>query len=201
MRLTPRALNVPLAMQQPRHEISPEEYFALDEASEERLEYWHGAVVAMAGETPHHSTIKDNVVAALREQRSDCYVRSSGPRVRAPGFGRENYAYPDGLMTCGDEQYDEQTQPPTLLNPMLVVEILAASTGHRDLADKFEAYFCLESLREYWIIDAERPHVRRCTRTEGGILVQMLQSLDETLASDVLGAAIPLRTIYRRALS
>ena len=85
-------------------------------------------------------------------------------RVRAPGYGRENYAYPDGMIMCEEKHFDNTTQPPTLLNPTVLIEIASESTRSRDFADKLEAYFRLDSLKEYWIVDADQPHVVRYER-------------------------------------
>ena len=65
--------------------ITPEACLAFDAETEGKHEYWGGRIVAMAGETPSHSSIKDNVVAALRARRPDCTARSSGGRVWALG--------------------------------------------------------------------------------------------------------------------
>jgi len=45
---------------------SPEEYFALEEKSDVRHEYFEGEVFAMAGASVAHNLVKGNLVAALR---------------------------------------------------------------------------------------------------------------------------------------
>ena len=185
-------------MQARDHIVSVEEYFRRDAESEVRLEYWYGRLIAMAGETRNHNVVKDDVVGAVRSQRPDCLVLTSGQRVRAPGYGRENYAYPDGLMVCGREDYDTSKNPPTLLNPTLLIEVISPSTKSYDLDEKFSAYFELESLQEYWIIAPDRPEVRQCIRTEGAVIVRLLQRYDATLVSEALGLEISLRVMYQR---
>ena len=184
---------------QPRRLISPEDYLVFDATHEGRYEYWSGEVVAMAGETYNHNAVKDDLVAALR-QRSTCDVLSSGLRVRAPGYGRENYAYPDGMVICSDKEFDKATTPPTLLNPTVLIEVVSESTRSRDFSDKLEAYFRLDSLVEYWIVEPDRPHVVRYERREGNILVHMLSDLEQALTSVALDVTIPLRDVYRRVL-
>ena len=173
------------------------EYLAFEAEAEVKHEYWHGRIVAMAGETYNHNAVKDDLVAALR-QHATCDVLSSGLRVRAPGYGRENYAYPDGVVMCSQKQFDETKNPPTLLNPTVLIEVASDSTRSRDFADKLEAYFRLESLQEYWIVEADRPYVVRYERRDGRILVHMIPDLDQPLQSDTLGVSLPLREIYRR---
>ena len=178
--------------------FTPEEYLAFEAVAAVRHEYWHDRVIAMADETPNHSTVKDSLVDALRRQRPACIARSAGVRVRAPGYGRENYAYPDGLMVCGEEHYDTSANPPTLLNPLLLVEITSDSTRSRDTIDKLDAYFQLESLQEHWIIEPDRPFVVRYVRTKDGIVVHVVRDLDQTVTSEMLDVAIPTETLYHR---
>ena len=180
--------------------FTPEEYLAFEADAEVKHEYWHGRVIAMAGETPNHSTVKDNLVGALRHLRPSCIARSAGVRVRAPGYGRENYAYPDGLMVCGEERYDSSANPPTLLNPTLLVEITSDSTRNRDTLDKLDAYSQLDSLQEYWIIEPDRPFVMRYVRTEGSLLVYFIRGLDQTVTSETLEIAIPMEMLYQRVV-
>lgn len=172
-------------------------YFAFDAVAEQRHEYWHGQIVAMAGETYNHNAVKDDLIAALR-QRTTCDVLSSGMRVYAPGYGKANYAYPDGLAICTEKQFDATTQPPTLINPTLLIEVVSDSTRSRDFADKLEAYFRLDSLQEYWIVESDRAYVAQYVRSEGRISVRMIPDLDQELHSEVLAISIPLREIYRR---
>ena len=107
--------------------VSLETYFRLDAGSDVRLEYWDGRVVAMAGESRNHAVVKDDVVRCIAAQRPECLALTAGLRVLAPGYGRQNYAYPDGVLVCGEEAYDDR-QPPTLLNPALLVEVTSATT-------------------------------------------------------------------------
>ena len=65
---------------QPDALFTPEEYLAFEAGAEVKHEYWYGQVIAMAGETPNHSTVKDNLVGALRHQRPSCIARSAGVR-------------------------------------------------------------------------------------------------------------------------
>ena len=50
----------------PRRHYTPAEYFALEERSEVRHEYFDGEVFAMAGGTKSHNLIAQNVLINLR---------------------------------------------------------------------------------------------------------------------------------------
>lgn len=177
--------------------VSPETYFRLDAQSEEKLEYWNGHVLAMAGASRNHAVVKDDVVRLIQQQRPDCLALTAGLRVLAPGYSRQNYAYPDGLLICGPEQYDE-TNPPTLLNPTLLVEVTSPSTRSMDLDDKFEAYFKIDSLKDYWVVDPDRIHVRQYTRQEDAVIVTIRTGPDALIESPILNLCIPVRDVYAR---
>ena len=82
----------------------------------------------------------------------------------------------------------------------MLIEVTSDSTGNRDSTDKLDAYFQLDSLLEYWIVDPDRPLALHFVRSDGGDLVHFVRGLDQTLGSDALGVAIPMREIYRRVL-
>src|SRR5215210_2072934 len=49
----------------PRHYYSLEEYFALEDASDARFEYWDGDIVCMSGGSRAHHIICSNILASL----------------------------------------------------------------------------------------------------------------------------------------
>jgi Uma2 family endonuclease len=60
----------------PRPHYTLEEYFALEEASEARYEYWDGEIVCMSGGTEHHYIISDNLHAQLSGLLKGCECRA-----------------------------------------------------------------------------------------------------------------------------
>lgn len=177
--------------------VSLETYFRLDAESDQKLEYWNGYVVAMAGESRNHAVVKDDVVRLIQQQRSDCLALTAGLRVAAPGYSRQNYAYPDGMLICGPEQYDD-ANPPTLLNPTLLIEVTSPSTKALDLDDRFEAYFKIETLMEYWVIDPDRVHVRQYVRRNDTVFIRLLADVNTAIESKHLKLSIPLHAVYAR---
>lgn len=76
--------------------ITAAEYFALDEASDVKLELIGGEIVAMAGGTVNHALIIGNVAGALWGAlgTGPCADISSDVRVAVTEAG--DYVYPDG---------------------------------------------------------------------------------------------------------
>src|SRR5271170_4031551 len=87
---------------QTQHRLTPEEYLALDRASEFKNEYYDGYMYAMAGGSPNHAAISMNIGGELRQllKGGPCRVFSSDLRVRV-AVGRL-YTYPDVSIVCGE---------------------------------------------------------------------------------------------------
>ena len=66
-----------------------------------------------------------------------------------------SYFYPDVVIFCGDPQFEDNVFD-TLLNPILVVEVLSPSTKAYDRGEKFRHYQELASLREYILVSQDK---------------------------------------------
>jgi Uma2 family endonuclease len=67
------------------------------------------------------------------------------------------------VVVCDDPTF-EDAEVDTLLNPLLLVEVLSKSTADYDRGGKFEHYRTLLSLQEYLLVAQERCHVVHYTR-------------------------------------
>jgi Uma2 family endonuclease len=149
----------------PRTNVTLEEYFALDEASGVKLEYFAGQVYAMAGALESHVIIAGNTFAALHEQLRgrQCRTYQSDMKVRT---GDELFTYPDLAVAC--EPVFLEASRRTLLNPGLIVEVLSEATEAYDRGAKFESYQTIESLVEYLLIDSSHMHADLFVRQPNG---------------------------------
>jgi len=182
---------------QPRSYISPEDYLALEAVSETKHEYWDGALVAMAGASMEHNLVKDNVAFALKQrlQANGCRIVTSDQRVQVDA----RYYYPDVVLVCDPPQFNN-TRPPSLLNPNLLIEVSSESTRDVDRDDKLIAYTRITSLQEYWIIDPERVLIVQYKRHNGEWVFHAVLGLESTLKSDHFEVEIPLKEIYALVL-
>jgi Uma2 family endonuclease len=106
------------------------------------------------------------------------------------------YAYPDVTVYCGEPAYSS-TNPPSLLNPAIVIEVLSETTEEYDRGAKFAHFRHVPTLREYVLVDwRERrvEHYRKIdqsnwhlTTYEGGAREVAFPSLD---------LSIPLADIF-----
>jgi Uma2 family endonuclease len=147
--------------------LTPEEYLAIERQADSRSEYFAGEMFAMVGASRTHNRIVTNLVINLGNQlrSGPCNIYSTDLRVRVPETGL--YTYPDVIVTCGEEQFDDDFQD-VLLNPILVIEVLSTSTEAYDRGKKFEHYQTIESLAEYVLVTQERPRVEKYVRQKDG---------------------------------
>jgi Uma2 family endonuclease len=180
----------------PLPRITPEEYLELDRAAEEKSEYFQGEMYAMAGGTLRHSAIALECALALthRARPRGCTVIAGNVRVR--GGNREPFFYPDLFVICGEPQLADDKQD-TVLNPMLVLEVLSPTTEDFDRGRKFEAYAKIPSLREYVLVAQAEPRVTVYTRQpEDKWLLAAFAGLDAKLRLESLDCDIPLADLY-----
>ncbi len=146
--------------------ISKQEYFALEAKSEIKHELWWGEMVAMAGAHPDHVTVAANAFRALDSHLADTPCQAGVSDLRLGVDEAQNYVYPDVIVWCEDAQWDETTPLPTLLTPLVIVEILSRSTQLRDRREKLNAYRDLPSLRDYLMIAPDAVSVEHYARDE-----------------------------------
>lgn len=139
-------------MQAIKPPISREDYLKLEEVSPEKHEFYQGQVFAMAGGTFQHARIGLNVTTelAVRLRGKPCQPMNSDMRITTPS---ELNTYPDASVYCGQPELTDSNK--TLLNPVLIVEVLSPSTRSYDRGDKFHHYRSIPSLRDYLLIDSE----------------------------------------------
>ncbi len=179
-------------------EMTVEEYFLFDEASEIRNEYIDGDIIPMTGGTSNHEAIIASTIIALGIALldRDCVVRSSGMRVRVDA---SRYVYPDVSVVCGAAEHADDRYV-TLLNPTVVVEVTSPSSIAYDHVDKLGFYSDVPSIRGYLILDQERVYAEWHTRTESGWHLQQFSDLQDMIPLEPLDCQLPLAQVYRGAI-
>lgn len=155
-----------------RTHLTLAEYNQLEEETSTRYEYHDGEVFAMAGGDPKHGAIAGNVLTLLNNALTDkaCNVFNSDVKVHVASLNKS--FYPDVSAVCGSiERSEEDTR--ALANPILLIEVLSESTAAYDRGKKFEAYSQLPSLREYVLVEQDRPVVQTFYRNSPDELWQM----------------------------
>lgn len=179
--------------------LTPEEYLTWERKQPFKNEYYNGQIVAMSGASRWHNRITLDTSTDLNNQLmdSDCEVFSGDMRVRTSPT--VSYFYPDVIVVCGEPRFEDDTFD-TLLNPIVVIEVLSPSTAAYDRGEKFESYKQLASLQEYILISQDRVRVESYHRQGTQWLHNTLQRLEDVLSLASIECEIPLRAIYRRVV-
>ena len=176
-----------------------DEYFEIDQQSEEKLEYHNGKIVAMSGGTADHSGIAARVIAmlilAIDHGNKPFRVYTSDLKIQVPAY--KKFVYSDAVVVSEQPEYYEGRKD-VITNPLLVVEVLSPSTKKFDRGGKFTMYRTLPSLKEYVLLSQDQPMVTTFFRNQA-------RHWEDTDVSDVtqsvrlrsVGEEIPLARIYK----
>ena len=178
--------------------VTPAEYLAYERSAEYKNEYFDGEVFAMNGASRRHNLISINVGAELRAQLrgGDCETYVSDMRVRIPTAN--TYTYPDVAVACGEPRF-EDAEVDTLLNPVLLVEVLSKSTASYDRRVKFDHYRTLESLAEYLLISQDEYHVtQHVKQADGRWLLTDIRGREGRVELASVACTLALSEVYER---
>lgn len=173
------------------------EYLERERAAETKSEFYDGEVFAMAGATRRHNLIAGDVARHLGNALAggNCEVYGSDMRVRCPnGPG----TYPDVSVAC-DPLFEDDTED-TLLNPVVIVEVLSPSTEAYDRGKKFESYRGITSLREYVLVSQDHcliEHFVRQSEFDRWLLTSYNQPEDQVQLL-TLGVSLSVEEVYAR---
>jgi Uma2 family endonuclease len=187
-----------MQLQAQKRSYTPEEYLELEEAADYKSEYRDGEIVPMTGGTTNHNKIALNFAAnlkfALRGQDYDIYI--GDVRLWIPRY--RQYTYPDVMVIQGEPIYTG-TSTTTVMNPLLIVEVLSKSTKNYDLGDKFIYYRSIPEFKEYILIDQTKYHVMQYTKTlDGRWLLTEYESEEMIIELSSIKFQIHLKEIYEK---
>jgi Uma2 family endonuclease len=178
-----------------RVRLSPEEYLAMERSAEQRHEYADGEVFAMAGGTREHNLTTGNIHGELRLALIDrpCEVYNSDMKVQIAATDR--YVYPDVAVACGEPKFEDETRD-TLLNPVVIVEVLSDSTEAYDRGDKFAQYQMIPSLRDYVLASQKAVRIEHFRRLPDGTWLLRNLGPGERLVLESVGCEIAVDRAY-----
>jgi Uma2 family endonuclease len=180
----------------PPPRYSPEEYLAIEVASAERHEYRDGEIIVMAGGLPNHNQVAGNIYAtlnfALRGKPYQAFVTDQ--RLWIPS--KRLYTYPDVIVTPMPLVLQEGRKD-TLVNPLLIVEVLSESTADYDRGDKFAAYRSIPGFEEYLLVSQSSQQIAHYVkRTEKKWDFQAYDETDTVVQLETVGVELAIGDIY-----
>ncbi len=183
---------------QPQY-LTPEEYLEIERKAEYKSEYIKGTMVAMSGASLAHDQITFAARRALAEQMSGGPCNTFGSDVRIAARAGEAYFYPD-VSVCCDKADLADGQADTVLNPVLIVEVLSPSTEAYDRGRKFSFYKMIGSVREYLLIGSQSMTADLYTRqAEGRWLLTSFSNLADVIELQSVGCRLEMAKLYEKA--
>jgi len=181
----------------PKTRFTPEQYLAWERKAGFKSEYYDGYITAMAGASRMHNRIAGNFYRKISDQPENraCEAFISDLRLCVSSTGL--YTYPDVMALCGEALFQDD-EVDTLLNPMVIVEVLSPTTELYDRGAKFGHYRRLDSLKEYVLVAQNRVLVERFTGQGDDWLLSALNDFNDTLRLVSIDCSVPLREIYAR---
>jgi Uma2 family endonuclease len=179
--------------------ISPSAYLEWEAEQEERHEYENGKLIAMGGSSREHNRLVRNLTTILWNHLGPMGRYELYPsELRVKSGIDDKYYYPDLVLTEGEEHYLENA-PDTLLNPLLLIEVLSESTAVRDRGSKFEAYRSIGSLREYVLVAQDQSQIEGFFRNDAGewIIREPVAGLDGIFSFVTLDLELKLKEVYQ----
>jgi Uma2 family endonuclease len=175
-----------------------EEYLELEENADFRSEFFQGEIFAMAGGSYNHDVIAGNAYAALHQlgQTKPCTAFTSNMKVFVDVHGL--YTYPDAMLVCGKPQF-QSGRTDTIVNSLLLVEVLSKSTESYDRGKKFDFYRSIPTFEHYILIEQDQIHVEYYQRlADGRWLLTVLKDQYEALRLPAIDFEIALYNLYSK---
>jgi Uma2 family endonuclease len=182
-------------VQQSQRHYTVDDYFLAEESSPLRHEYFRGEIFVMAGGTPEHNTIALNVAAAFHGALtgSPCRAFGSDQRIATPSG---LYTYPDVSVACGPLRLTNERLP-SILNPVVLVEVLSDSTRDYDRGEKFDLYASIPTLHDYLLVEPARVYLEHRSRSANGEWTSVVkESIDDSVSLTSVSIVMPLALVY-----
>ncbi len=148
----------------PKSKMTPEEYLEFERKSEEKHEYFNGEIFVMAGAKRRHNVIVLNFGSEIRQKLKGKRCEGYASDMRVFISNTELYTYPDLVVVCGEPNFQDDVFD-TLLNPILIIEVLSETTENYDRGKKFQHYRSIESLHEYVLVSTDEARIEKFEKT------------------------------------
>lgn len=169
--------------------MSLEEFLAWERDQEFRFEFDGFEPVAMTGGTVEHSEIATNLVESLRRRLRGGPCRAFRSDLKIIVNGRVRY--PDAVVTCTPAPRGADVVP----EPVVVFEVISASTAGIDRIAKNGDYRATPSIRHYVMLEQTSQAATVFSR-DGADWTGRLLTGDAVLTFPELGIEVPLREAY-----
>jgi Uma2 family endonuclease len=179
-----------------KRQYTIDEYLVIDSQSQLKNEYIDGEILPMTGGTTNHNIIAGNLYIYLRVNMrgKKTAIFINDVRLWIPRY--QVYTYPDVMVIQNTPLYEGDSKT-TVINPILIVEVLSKSTKNYDQGDKFDFYRSIPDLQEYIMIDQYKYFVKQFTKnSQNQWVLTDYESIDDILQLSSINLSVPLQNIY-----
>jgi Uma2 family endonuclease len=152
--------------------VSYEEYLALREKNEERLEYIDGTVYMTPSPSIKHQLVSSNIHAQfgiyLKGKKCEVFAAPTDIELVNDKLPDRKVVIPDLSIICDEKGFTETKYVGV---PTLIVEILSPSNQAHDLVTKFNLYMDY-GVKEYWIVNPMKDAITVYALNEEGLYEQ-----------------------------
>lgn len=179
---------------------SIEDYFRAEEKSIHKHEYHNGIIKKMSGGLLPHNRLAQKTATLIdsfvESNELPFIVSNSDTKIRIEQYNK--FVYPDAVVICEKPEF-YQNRKDTIINPLLIVEVLSDSTGDFDRTTEYEYYRTIPSFKEYMLAHQDRKHVSVYTKQTDTTWI--VRDYDGDEATAILYAIqecpLPLKRLYR----
>ncbi len=179
-----------------KQKMSIEGYLEMENAADEKHEYYKGEIFAMSGAKVPHNTIATNFLGTLfnKLKGKKCKPYNSDQRIHIPS--NTLFTYPDISIICG-EIITLKNDDYNVLNPTVIIEVLSKSTKNYDRGEKFKLYRDIATLKEYLLVDSESIHIEIFRLNENGHWeLEEYKSLNDAATIAAIDESVVLSEFY-----
>lgn len=185
-----------MSAQRKHHLFTEAEYRQYEDVSITKHEYFRGEIFAMAGASMSHNLISGNIHASLHSQLRgrSCRPFASDQRIKVERNGL--HTYPDVAVICQPFVCDPHSAI-TLMDALVIIEVLCPSTAYYDRIDKLDLYRELLSLRHYILVAQDEINVEhRFLNAQDEWQTEIFTSLEDTIRLEAIDCVLKVSEIY-----
>jgi len=132
-----------------------EQFLAWMRIRPERFELHGERIVCRSGtKKEHREAVRALDEEIQRRKRTGCHV-DIADAIQATA-GTSPYYFPDLIMVCGPQEYEDVDGIDVLKNPCVVVEVLSRTTRKADESFKLESHLGLPSVKLVVLVDTDQ---------------------------------------------
>lgn len=177
--------------------ISVREYLEGERNAKRKHEYLEGFVYAMAGESNLHNRLATNATVLLGSQLRGrpCQVFNSDTKIRIQLAHGTRFYYPDASVVCQPNSKDDVFHD----SPVVIIEVISESTLRTDEYEKREAYFSIESLCVYILVEQSAAIALVYRKSDSGFVRESFANLDAVIPLPEIECELQLNELYENA--